>query len=289
MSEALQIPVLGETLPAAPAPAKPAAAPAAPKPTASTGVVSTAPVEAPIETPPETPPPAPVETPEQIEQREKRRGQARLDRKIDKAYRERAEANARADLLQKHIDEMNKPKAPVDENEPKIESFNDIEAYAQAKAEYKTNQARKADAAKQQAETYKTYQENLLTAWETKADKAEEKYEDFHAVVGNLDPRVPFIAALMGEDNGTDIAHYLAKHEAEVKRIAVLHPWQQSREIGKLSAKLAAEPAKPATPSKAPPPITPVGGATVSGDKKLSEMSYDEFAKSRKKFIAERR
>jgi hypothetical protein len=67
----------------------------------------------------------------------------------------------------------------------------------------------------------------------------------------------------MQADNGDEIAYHLAKHQKEAMRIAALDPLSQAREIGFLSAKLAAEPPKPKVPSKAPAPITPLAGKSA--------------------------
>ena len=62
-------------------------------------------------------------------------------------------------------------------------------------------------------------------------------------------------------ENAEDVAYYLGKNPKEAERIVSLPTLSQVREIGKLEAKLLAEPAKPKTPSKAPAPITPLTGA----------------------------
>jgi hypothetical protein len=71
-------------------------------------------------------------TPEQ----EAKRKQSRFDRKIDKAYRRAAEAQARADLLEKELAKV-RPAATADTEAPTLEKHNyDPEAYAAAKAKY---------------------------------------------------------------------------------------------------------------------------------------------------------
>jgi hypothetical protein len=202
-------------------------------------------------------------TPEQAAKRDGRR----FERKLDKAYRERAEERARADLLEKRVAELEKPAAP--EGEPKLEQYDyDPEKYADAMAKFAKTQAGKEFEAKQRLEADKQQRENLTAAWEEKAERGAEKYDDWQEKVGQLKPNMPFLAALMEAENGEDIAHFLGSNRKEAMRIAKLPPLSQIREIGKLEANLLAEPVKPKVPSKAPAPIKALSGvaSSVSGD-----------------------
>lgn len=194
-------------------------------------------------------------TPEQAAKREGRR----FERRLDKAYRRAAEAQARAELLEKRIAELQQPETL--QGEPKLEHFDfDPEKYAAAKAEFAKAQAIKDYEAKQRTEAGRQEIQRLVSSWEEKVAQAEDKYEDFHEKVGDLTPNTPLIASIMEAENGPDIAHYLANHLKEAQRIAALPVRSQLREIGKLEAKLLSETSKPKTPSKAPAPITPLGG-----------------------------
>ena len=221
-------------------------------------------------------------TPEQAAKREGRR----FERKLDKAYKARAEANARAELLEKRLQELEKAQPPKQvDGEPTLEKFDfDPEKYAQAKAEYAKTQVQKEIEAKQRTEAQQKAHQALVSSWEEKADKGAEKYDDWETVVGTIQPTVPFIAALMEADNGHDIAYHLGKHPAEARKIASLPPMSQVREIGKLEAKLLSEPVKPKAPSKAPAPITPLSG-TGSGSTPptLEDADMATFIKMRQK------
>ena len=197
-------------------------------------------------------------TPEQAAKREGRR----FERRLDKAYKARAEAQARAEQLEKRLAELEKPKAP--EGEPKLEQFDyDPEKYAAAKAEFAKSQAAKEYEAKQREASEKQANERLVSDWEEKAERGADKYPDWHEKVGDLKPDVPLVAAIMEAENGDDIAHYLATNVKEARRIAQLPMRTALREIGKLEAKLQSQPEKPKTPSKAPAPITPLTGTAV--------------------------
>lgn len=216
-------------------------------------------------TPPSTEGDTPKEeavTPEQAAKREGRR----FERKLDKAFRQRAEAQARAEVLEKELAALRQPKAP--EGEPKLEQFDyDPEKYAAAKAEYAKTQAAKDFEAKQKAEAGKQAQQRLVSAWEEKVERGIDKYDDWNDIVGDLKPGTALIDAIMDAENGDDVAHYLGRHPKEAERLAKLSPLSQIREIGKLEAKLLSEPEKPKAPSKAPAPITPLtGAASVPSD-----------------------
>jgi hypothetical protein len=198
-------------------------------------------------------------TPEQAAKREQRRAQ----NKLEKAFRQRAEAQAKAELLEKRLAELEKPKAP--QGEPKLEDFDyDPEKYAAAKADYAKSQATKDFEAKQATESHQKAHQKMLSDWEVKAERGADKYDDWQETVGDLQPNSPFVAAMMEAENGDDIAHYLGSNPKKANRIAQLSPLSQIREIGKLEAKLLLTPEKPKTPSKAPAPITPLTGTTAS-------------------------
>lgn len=211
---------------------------------------------------PEGETPQVADTPEQAAERERKREGARYGRKLDKAYRQRAEAQARAEFLEKQLAAATTASAPKAEGEPKLADFDyDPEKYAAAVRDHTKKQAEKEQGEKQRTAAQQAEHQRLVSAWEEKVDKGSEKYDDWNDVVGEIQPDSHFTATIIDADNGHDVAHYLGKHPKEAERIAKLQPRQQVFEIGKLSAKLAATPEKPKVPSKAPAPITPLSGA----------------------------
>ncbi len=137
--------------------------------------------------------------------------------------------------------------------------------------------------AAQQQTTAKAQQERLVNDWEKKAAKADAKYDDFDTVVGDLKPTNPLVMAIMQADNGADIAYYLGSHVKEAHRIASLDPVSQVREIGRLEARLLAEPPKPKV-SSAPAPIAPVSGSAGAPTDQLTA----EDAKDTKRWLEKR-
>lgn len=229
----------------------------APPPAAAAEAAQNKEEQAPSADPEGDKPETPEETPEQAE---KRREGRRFGRKLDKAYRERAEAVARAELAEKQLNERQATKAAEDTGAPKLEQFDyDPEKYAQAKADFEKKKLEKEWEGKRRSEETKKKNESLVSAWEEKAEKASDKYDDFESIVGPLKPENVLTAAIMKSD--ADVAYHLGKNPKEAQRIAALDPVDQILEIGRLEAKLAAKPEKPKTPSKAPEPIKPLSGA----------------------------
>lgn len=203
---------------------------------------------------PEADQPAEAPTPEQVA----KRGQARLDRKLEKAYREKAEAQARAKFLEQQMESL-KPRAPANTGAPKLEQFTDYAEFEGATAKFYREQGFREYETHQRVNAQKQVNERLVSEWTKKAEAGSEKYEDFEDKVQDLEPSNALIRAVMGCDTA-DVAYYLATHREEAKRIRALDEVDGVRFIGRLEAKLAAEPERPKTPSKAPAPITPLGG-----------------------------
>lgn len=233
-----------------------------------------------------------VENTDDPDKEAKRQGR-RFERRLGKAFREAAEAKAKADLYEKQLNEMRAataPKAP--EGEPTLAQFDyDPEKYATAKAEFAKTQAAKDFEAKQRTESVNRTQQEIASKWDDHVEKAVDKYDDFHEVVGELSPNTPFTAAIMQAPNAGDLAYHLGKNTKEAERIAKLPPLNQVFELGLLAAKLSSKPAEPKTPSKAPAPVTPVTGTAPASNTGIddSNLSDDVWMKRRQKQIASRR
>jgi hypothetical protein len=144
--------------------------------------------------------------------------------------------------------------APQPTAAPSIEQFESVDEYAEALA------ARKAEEllARREAERQKM---DMLEAYQDREEEARSKYEDFEQVAYN--PKLP-ITSVMAEtiqasEIGPDLAYYLGTNPKEADRISRLTPYLQAKEIGKIEAKISAEPVLKKTTS-APPPIAPISG-----------------------------
>ena len=194
----------------------------------------------------------PEQTPE-----EKKFTQAELDAMIGKRLareQRKWEREQQAKLAEQQA------KARVPAELPPVDQFESPEAYADALAERKAQELiAQREAAKQQAEIDDAYHERLL--------EAKDKYPDFEQVAYN--PSLPITDAMAetirASDIGPELAYHLGSNPKEAERISKLSPFLQAKEIGRIEAKLAAEPPVKKT-SSAPEPIRPVTArATNSG------------------------
>ena len=144
--------------------------------------------------------------------------------------------------------------APQPTAAPSLEQFESVDEYADALAVRKAEEL----LAKREAERQKM---DMLEAYHDREEEARSKYEDFEQVAYN--PKLP-ITSVMAEtiqasDLGPDLAYYLGTNPREADRISRLSPFLQAKEIGKIEAKISAEPVLKKTTS-APPPIAPISG-----------------------------
>jgi hypothetical protein len=144
-------------------------------------------------------------------------------------------------------------------NPPDVNDFDNAAAYAEALAEQKAQQLlAQRDAAKQQAQ--------LLDAYHEKEEDARSKYDDFEQVAYNPNLPVTDVMAqtIQASDMGPDVIYWLGSNPKEAGRIAAMPPILQAREIGRIEAKLAANPPVKKT-SNAPAPIAPIASSRSSG------------------------
>jgi hypothetical protein len=135
---------------------------------------------------------------------------------------------------------------------PAPDDFENAQAYAEALAEQKAQEllARR-EAAKQQAA--------LLDSYKDREEEARERYDDFEQVAYNPNlPVTDYMAqAIQASDIGPEVIYHLGSNPKEAQRIANLPPILQAKEIGRIEAKLVAEPPTKRT-STAPAPLAPV-------------------------------
>ena len=138
-----------------------------------------------------------------------------------------------------------------------VDQFESTEAYADALAYQKAEQLiAQREAAKQQTQVLESYHE--------REEEARSKYEDFEQVAYN--PKLPITnvmaEAIKSSDIGPELAYHLGTNPKEADRISKLSPLAQAKEIGRIEAKLAADPPVKRT-SSAPAPISPVSARST--------------------------
>ena len=143
-------------------------------------------------------------------------------------------------------------------NPPAPDDFDNAARYAEALAEQKAQEMlRQREAAQQQAKLLETYHE--------KEEDARGRYDDFEQVAYNPSLPVTDVMAqsIQASDTGPDIIYWLGSNPKEAARISNLPPILQAKEIGKIEARLAADPPVKKT-STAPAPIAPVTARSAS-------------------------
>lgn len=168
----------------------------------------------------------------------------RLAREQRKWEREQAQRAAEAQAKQ----------VPADL--PPADQFESTEAYAEALAERKAQElVARRDAERQQSE--------MIEAYHDREEEARNKYDDFEQVAYNPQLRITNVMAetIQASDVGPDVAYYLGSNPKEADRISKMSPFLQAKEIGRIEAKLVAEPVTKKT-SSAPAPIAPVTART---------------------------
>lgn len=274
-----EVTVAAATQPPTPPPPPPAAEP------------TEAPAQPAVETTEQKPDDASATSKQQELDSEKER--KRLQRIMDRANRRYGEEKARRELLEAELQKFKsqaEPKAAPLQGEPRLEQFDDIEKYAEAKAEWRKTQALKEYEQRQRENSNKERTQRISKDWEERIATASEKYDDFEDVVGEIKPVNPISVAIMRAENGPDVAYHLAKNQKEAVRLLSLEPMDQVIEIGRLSAKLALQPPVAKEPSKAPPPITPVSGTSAAGpEAELADADMKKYIALRNKQLGRRR
>jgi hypothetical protein len=187
------------------------------------------------------------------------------------------------------------PPPPIPAEPLKPDDFTNAQAYADAMAERKAQEL----LAQREAEAERVA---MLDAYQDREEDARTKYDDFEQVAYN--PKLPvtetMAQTIQASEMGPDVIYWLGSNPKEADRIARLSPLLQAREIGKIEARLGANPPAKKT-STAPAPIAPVTARTASAPaydttdpRSVKSMSTSEWIEQErlrqiKKYEAQRR
>jgi hypothetical protein len=198
-----------------------------------------------------------VESHEEQTPEEKKFSQAELDAMIGKRLA-REQRKWEREQQAKFAEQQARQSVPKEL--PPVDQFESPEAYAEALAVKKAEELiAQRELQKQRAQVEDAYAE--------REEEARTKYDDFEQVAYNPQLRVTDVMAetIKASDMGPDLAYWLGSNPKEADRISRLSPLLQAREIGKIEARLGAEPPQKKTTS-APAPISPVSArASTSG------------------------
>lgn len=174
--------------------------------------------------------------------------------------------------------------APKQEPAPTLKTLEDFDYDQTAHTAYLVQEGIKQDRLQQQRDAAQREQAKADEAFKARIDEFETKvgagaWEDILSSPVNTDPAfLPLVELFRGDEHELAIAHHLATHLSEAKRINTLPPIQRAREIAKLAEGFegAAETPKP-LPKKStnspPPPKTLSGAGKPSVDINSPDLS----------------
>jgi hypothetical protein len=217
----------------------------------------------------------------------------RVQRRFDRLTREKNEAIAKAEYLEKVLSEgKEKPAKQETQASIKREDFASdgewIEAIADAKAEQKMKAVLERQAQERQESEAKAKHETV-------AQKADKIFEAA-AKLGDLDVEdfnevtyTPAMSeAILESDVAAQLVFHLASNIELAEKIAEMSPTRQAVEIGKLEVLLSSD--KPQVKkSAAPSPIKPVSGGGSAYKGLSDQASMEDWLRERNKQLRENR
>lgn len=192
-----------------------------------------------------------------------------LEKKTAKLIRQREQERDRRQEYEARLAQV-QPKQQFEK--PTLAQFNNEDDFIEAAAQWKANEAKAAQQVKEAV---------------SNESKFATKVADFRDELGELVDLSKFdkltisqamAEAILESDVQIKLSQHLVDHPDEAKRIYALSPARQAAEIGKLEARLPTA----AKVSKAPAPISPIGGAGKS-TVTLENANMEEYIKLRMK------
>jgi hypothetical protein len=221
-----------------------------------------------------------------------------VGKRIDELTRRRYDAERRADEIARDRDEWRDRALRVEKPEPVAEP----EASGKTLADFGYDEVafRKHLVTEARNEAVKVTRAELardrdtISAAERDAqfgDREQEFSKDlpdyFEVTRGQVPITNEMAEVIKLSEHGPALAYHLGKNPRIAASIARLPPLQAARELGRLEAKLSDKP-KPPQVSGAPPPAPKIAAGNPQVEKNPSEMTDVEFAKWRRKQIAQR-
>jgi len=179
---------------------------------------------------------------------------------------------------------------PVHTQAPQPDQFKTAEEYLEAVSDWKADQ-------KIAQRKHQEQQQTVDSSFDDRMDTARTKYgAEFDAKLNAPGWYCSQVAtqAIKESELGPEIALHLASNPEESKRIWDMNPVSQIREIGKIEAKLAANPPVKKV-SSAPEPITPIGAKSstptysTSDPRSTKVLSPSEWIEARNKELRAKR
>lgn len=214
--------------------------------------------------------------------------------RFDEVYRLRRDAERERDYW-RELANKSQPKEPEVTTQPTPEQYGfDDAKYQAALTEYNKGVARSEAIAVIQAERAREQHQQRVQSFRQREADFMAKNPDYRDVVyGEAFMSVPLttetVELIAESPDGPAIALHLAKNLELASQLASLSPVQAAKEIGRIEARLAKEAEKPKPLTNAPPPPPSIEAVEPAVEKDPAKMTDAEFAKWRKRQIAQRR
>jgi len=218
-----------------------------------------------------------------------------IQKRIDELTRERHEAFRAAEYWRQQAEAAKAaPQQQPEKPAPKIEDFQDINAFFQARDQWVEERAvarlRQEQATQRQQSQAQQQQETAVIQFQQKAERFKaseaevaERYPDYLEVAQSplmqqLKTQRPDVAhAVIDSDHGAEIVYYLGKNPQTAAKLAQMAPIAAAREIGRIE-QMFMQPRPQA--SNAPPPPRQVGN-NAQVERKPEDMSFAEYRRWR--------
>ena len=237
------------------------------------------------------------------QQEEQKSNNPKIDKRIQVIAKQREEAKREAarerearEATESELKELKaklnpQPEAKA-EGKPLPSQFSDAYEYAEALAEWSTENALKKRDDQESERKQQLERNKVINTWKERQEAVQSKYVDYAETLASSDVKVSneVREAILESDIGPEILYHIAKNPAIAESLASKSTVSALREIGRLEAVLSGEkPAveKPAvTTSKAPSPISPIR-ATKAVDTPLDSKgdfhgTYAQWKEARK-------
>jgi hypothetical protein len=183
-------------------------------------------------------------------------------------------------------------KAPEPQALKKLADFNyDEEKYAEYVADVAADRAATKIRTEQERDKTESSRRSNQSKFREREAALKGEIEDYEDIAYTAPIQDHVADLVMSMDEGPRVAYFLGKNPETAAKLSALPPLEAAKELGRIETRLAyeREQAKAKPVSKAPPPPPKIDATEPAIDKSPSEMSDTEFAKWRKKQIAQRR
>lgn len=182
------------------------------------------------------------------------------------------------------------PPPPVNtpqEGKPQLDDYTDYETFNDALMDWKLAEKDKQNSVNDLAKSEEEARQNRAKEFEQNANVFRAKQADFDEIangpeIARVYGQAPHLADIVEESKaGPEIAYYFGNNPDKAAEIASMSPYQAAIEVGKLEGKVLGT-LKPKNVTKAPTPVTPVGGGHDPAEKAIEDMSQAEYEAGRK-------